>query len=103
MKNLEQVAREGIFSQTPMVLGMTWNINYPASIDRCDLGTAAKVTPVKDMGTDRHHEEHEAWCVLRRQKKGKRRWMEGSVFHKSYVRGRLVSPVGPKTVLKSKA
>ena len=21
------------------------------------------------MGTDRHHEEHEAWCVLRRQKK----------------------------------
>ena len=43
--------------------------NYPASIDRCDLGTAAKVTPVKDMGTDRHHEEHEAWCALRRQKK----------------------------------
>ena len=21
------------------------------------------------MGTDRHHEQHEAWCVLRRQKK----------------------------------
>ena len=38
------------------------------------------------MGTDRHHEEHEAWCVLRRQKKnGTNELLEMTIGALSFV------------------